>query len=336
MALLLLTIGMTPVTAGDIPLLPQMRIDRIEKTSESSFTVYAPYVTANAVYLRYWNGSTSATTETYIKMIGVNRVFRIDVGPEFSSKLVNVKLCERAFLIEQCSDPASINLEPAVYHPPTATPTPTTTETTIITTIPTTEPTATPSPEPTCEPIPVDTECPVPLPTDTPTEIPTTTDTECATPEPTAIPTECPTLEPTPVDTECPACEECEICEECEVCPEPPAPVDPPVVSFSAKRTSMSLGEPAKFTDESTNFPTKWRWNFGDNTFSDEQNPEHTYAKTGTYSVELIASNDGGWGVDNKYQYITVKKPCGVSCSLEASVIEEPQDDLNMEVGAIA
>ena len=31
----------------------------------------------------------------------------------------------------------------------------------------------------------------------------------------------------------------------------------------------------------------KWEWNFGDNSTSSEQNPTHTYANTGTYSVSL-------------------------------------------------
>lgn len=31
----------------------------------------------------------------------------------------------------------------------------------------------------------------------------------------------------------------------------------------------------------------KWEWDFGDNSTSSEQNPTHTYANTGTYSVSL-------------------------------------------------
>ncbi len=36
---------------------------------------------------------------------------------------------------------------------------------------------------------------------------------------------------------------------------------------------------------------TNYLWNFGDNNTSTEQNPVHTYAKTGTYSIVLTASN---------------------------------------------
>ncbi len=48
------------------------------------------------------------------------------------------------------------------------------------------------------------------------------------------------------------------------------------------------------FTDLSTNDPTGWSWDFGDGNSSDEQNPEHTYAESGTYTVCLTASNGAG------------------------------------------
>lgn len=45
------------------------------------------------------------------------------------------------------------------------------------------------------------------------------------------------------------------------------------------------------FTDNSTNSPTSWLWNFGDGTTSTLQNPNHTYALPGTYTVCLTASS---------------------------------------------
>ncbi len=41
------------------------------------------------------------------------------------------------------------------------------------------------------------------------------------------------------------------------------------------------------FTDESEGDITSWYWSFGDNSFSNEQNPIHTYANGGNYSVYL-------------------------------------------------
>lgn len=49
-----------------------------------------------------------------------------------------------------------------------------------------------------------------------------------------------------------------------------------------------------RFTDRSTNRPTSWRWDFGDGNSSTEQDPEHTFAAPGEYTVCLTATNDVG------------------------------------------
>lgn len=48
------------------------------------------------------------------------------------------------------------------------------------------------------------------------------------------------------------------------------------------------------FTDASTNNPTDWQWDFGDNTTSTEQNPSHVYSTSDMYEVCLTAFNAGG------------------------------------------
>jgi len=49
------------------------------------------------------------------------------------------------------------------------------------------------------------------------------------------------------------------------------------------------------FTDTSTNTPTSWDWDFGDETtHGDTANPTHTYAEAGTYTVVLTATNAEG------------------------------------------
>lgn len=48
------------------------------------------------------------------------------------------------------------------------------------------------------------------------------------------------------------------------------------------------------FTDVSTGSPTSWLWDFGDGNTSTQQNPTHTYAASGTYTVCLTATNSCG------------------------------------------
>ena len=51
----------------------------------------------------------------------------------------------------------------------------------------------------------------------------------------------------------------------------------PPVASFTASTTSSCSSGTVQFTDNSTNSPTSWSWNFGDGGTSTLQNPSHTY-----------------------------------------------------------
>jgi Zn-dependent metalloprotease len=65
----------------------------------------------------------------------------------------------------------------------------------------------------------------------------------------------------------------------------------PPVAAFNSTPTNPIQLQNVFFTDLSTNFPTSWLWNFGDNLTSTFQNPPHAYALPGTYTVTLIATN---------------------------------------------
>lgn len=70
----------------------------------------------------------------------------------------------------------------------------------------------------------------------------------------------------------------------------------PPVAIFSAAPTYSCSGT-IQFTDESENVPTGWLWQFGDGNFSTDQNIEHTYTMSGTYTVSLTVQN--GFGQDD-------------------------------------
>jgi len=65
-----------------------------------------------------------------------------------------------------------------------------------------------------------------------------------------------------------------------------------PVAAFAWSNTSGGL---VNFTDQSTNVPTSWSWNFGDGSaLSAQQNPNHVYAANNTYNVCLTATNGAG------------------------------------------
>lgn len=60
-----------------------------------------------------------------------------------------------------------------------------------------------------------------------------------------------------------------------------------PAADFSFSGTGFTYS----FTDLSTNAPTSWGWEFGDGLTSALQNPSHTYAVGGNYTVCLTATN---------------------------------------------
>ena len=65
--------------------------------------------------------------------------------------------------------------------------------------------------------------------------------------------------------------------------------------NFMAMPTRGTAPLSVQFTDLSGGQPTAWEWKFGDGTTSVRQDPEHTYAKEGTYTVTLTVR--GGFRV---------------------------------------
>ncbi len=63
-----------------------------------------------------------------------------------------------------------------------------------------------------------------------------------------------------------------------------------PVPAFGNEVMSECEGI-MQFTDTSTQYPDTWNWDFGDGNTSTEQNPEHSYAASGNYTVTLEACN---------------------------------------------
>lgn len=78
-----------------------------------------------------------------------------------------------------------------------------------------------------------------------------------------------------------------------------------PVAAFSGTPTSGYAPLTVQFTDESTNSPTSWSWDFGDGGTSGDQNPSHIYTSAGTFTVSLTATNADGSGTETKAGYIS-------------------------------
>lgn len=77
-----------------------------------------------------------------------------------------------------------------------------------------------------------------------------------------------------------------------------PTSPQPPVAAFTANDLDICQGQFVNFTDQSTNGPTSWSWNFGGGgspATSSVQNPSNILFNTaGTYTVTLTASNFSG------------------------------------------
>ncbi|MCF8370850.1 MAG: PKD domain-containing protein [Bacteroidales bacterium] len=79
-----------------------------------------------------------------------------------------------------------------------------------------------------------------------------------------------------------------------------------PTAKFVADKTNIFQGETVVFTDQSTNSPATWAWDFGDGSNSTDQNPAHTYNDPGNYTVSLTVGNTEGSNTETKTDYITV------------------------------
>ncbi|MCB0400848.1 MAG: PKD domain-containing protein [Flavobacteriales bacterium] len=79
----------------------------------------------------------------------------------------------------------------------------------------------------------------------------------------------------------------------------------PPVASFTAS-TTFTCSDTVCFTDNSSNVPTSWHWDFGDGDTSNIQNPCHYYSSPGVYTVTLTATNSFGNDLEIKSNYIVV------------------------------
>ena len=81
-----------------------------------------------------------------------------------------------------------------------------------------------------------------------------------------------------------------------------------PVVDFSADSRNGIAPFTVHFTDLTITNPTAWAWDFNNDGVIDDttQNPVHTYTTSGTYQVNLTATNATGTASRLKANFITV------------------------------
>ena len=85
----------------------------------------------------------------------------------------------------------------------------------------------------------------------------------------------------------------------------------PPVANFTADRVTGCSPALICFNDTSTNSPTSWFWEFGDDTNSTDQNPCHLYYNNASHTAQNFTVNLTVWNIDgidseNKTDYIRI------------------------------
>jgi gliding motility-associated-like protein len=83
----------------------------------------------------------------------------------------------------------------------------------------------------------------------------------------------------------------------------------PPVALFSNTPDTICYGKSINFTDLSTGGANAWFWKYGDGATDSLQSPKHVYGDTGTFTVMLIAFNNGCADTLIKPKLITVLPP---------------------------
>lgn len=96
--------------------------------------------------------------------------------------------------------------------------------------------------------------------------------------------------------------------------------VNPPTALFSFSSNTSCSGF-FQFTDESVDIPQLWLWDFGDGETSTEQNPGHTYAEPGVYTVSLTVTNSLGEDTESIEEAVAFEIPEPPSLSAEAGCI---------------
>ncbi len=76
--------------------------------------------------------------------------------------------------------------------------------------------------------------------------------------------------------------------------------IDPPEAGFSWSPTYPAIDEAVTFSNESTQDPESWSWDFGDGATSTDINPTHVYSQAGAFTITLEVSNEAGSDTEEK------------------------------------
>ena len=87
-----------------------------------------------------------------------------------------------------------------------------------------------------------------------------------------------------------------------------------PIADFSADPLSGAAPLSVTFSDQSTGVIDSWSWDFDDGTPpGSDQNPTHTYADPGTYTISLTVTGPAGSDTHTKTDYITALQPTPIA-----------------------
>jgi PKD repeat protein len=90
----------------------------------------------------------------------------------------------------------------------------------------------------------------------------------------------------------------------------------PPIADFDADTYSPIVGQTVYFWDMSLNYPTSWSWSFSPTTVTftggtdaTSMEPQVIFTVEGSYTVTLIATNEGGSDSETKNNFINIPYP---------------------------